>query len=176
MYYGLPWLLILMISGAFTGAIMAGFEESLMVIPALSGFIPMIMGTAGNAGSQASTMVIRGIAVDGLETKDILKVMKKELGIALICSAVLFVVNFAKIFLFPSDLVLLSNVTSVALTVSLSVILALTCSKLLGGLLPLVVYALKLDPASVASPVITTVIDALSLLIYFVIASFFLGL
>ena len=75
----LPWLLILMISGAFTGAIMAGFEESLMVIPALSGFIPMIMGTAGNAGSQASTMVIRGIAVDGLETKDILKVMKKSL-------------------------------------------------------------------------------------------------
>jgi magnesium transporter len=172
----LPWLLILMISGAFTGAIMAGFEESLMVIPALSGFIPMIMGTAGNAASQASTMVIRGIAVDGLETKDILKVMKKELGIALICSAVLFVVNFAKISLFPSDLVLLSNVTSVALTVSLSVILALTCSKLLGGLLPLVVYALKLDPASVASPVITTVIDALSLLIYFVIAMFFLGL
>ena len=172
----LPWLLILMISGSFTGAIMATFEEGLMAIPALSGFIPMIMGTAGNAGSQASTMVIRGIAVDGLQAKDVFKVMRKELCIALVCSVVLFVVNYFKIVLFPSELVMLADVSRIAVTVSLSVVLSLTCSKLLGGLLPLVVYALKLDPASVASPVITTVIDALSLLIYFTIAMYFLGL
>ncbi|MDD6468158.1 MAG: magnesium transporter [Erysipelotrichaceae bacterium] len=171
----LPWLLILMISGSFTGAIISGYEVELMKIPALAGFIPMIMGTAGNAGSQASTMVIRGIAVDGLQTKDVFKVLRKELLIALTCSVVLFSVNFIRISVFPSELVAASNVILVALTVALSVVLALTIGKLLGGFLPLFVCALKLDPAAVAAPVITTLVDACSLFIYFQIAVFFLG-
>jgi len=170
----LPWLMISMISGAFTGAIISFYEDQLLLIPALAGFIPMLMGTAGNAGSQASTMVIRGIAVDGLKVKDTFKVLMKEISVSLICGAVLFTVNYLRIRFIPSELILVDQVASVAMTVSLSLVIAMTTGKLLGGILPLIVYMCKLDPAAVAAPVTTNIADALSLFIYFQIAVLFL--
>ena len=172
----LPWLLISMISGAFTGAIISFYENQLLLIPALAGFIPMLMGTAGNAGSQASTMVIRGIVVDGLRPKDLWKVLGKEMVVSFICALVLFGVNYLRISLFPSSLIELNQVTMVALTVSLSLIIAMTVGKLLGGVLPLIVYMFKLDPAAVAAPVTTNIADALSLFIYFQVAVLLLKL
>ncbi|MCF0110822.1 MAG: magnesium transporter [Erysipelotrichaceae bacterium] len=172
----LPWLLILMISGTFTSAIISGYEESLMAVPALSGFIPMIMGTAGNAGSQASTMVIRGIAVDGLDTKDVWKVLFKEFCISVICGIALFGINVVRISMFPSALVAAAGAVKVAIVVALAVVLAMSAGKMTGGLLPILVKAVGLDPAAVAAPVITTLVDALSLFIYFRIAVSFLGI
>lgn len=172
----LPWLLILMISGTFTSTIISGYESQLLLIPALSGFVPMLMGTAGNAGSQASTMVIRGMAVDDLRFKDIFRVIGKELCVSVLCGAVLFAVNYIRIACFPSSLVSGYGAVSIALVVSASVALALCAGKIIGGILPLIVSLFHLDPAAVAAPVITTIVDALSLIIYFQTAVYFLGI
>lgn len=172
----LPWLLILMITDTFNGLIISNYETALMAIPALTGFMPTIMGTAGNGGGQASTMVIRGIAVDDIHTKDIFKVMFKEVMIGLICSAVIFAICFLKIFLFPSTLVAAAGTLKVALSVSLAMIFAMMLGKVVGGVLPLLVSMLHLDPASVAAPVITTIADTSALIIYFEIATIFFKL
>ena len=172
----LPWLLILMITDTFNGMIISNYETALMAIPALTGFMPTIMGTAGNGGGQASTMVIRGIAVDDIHTKDIFKVMFKEVLIGLMCSAVIFAICFLKIFLFPSSLVAAAGTFQVALSVSLAMIFAMMLGKVVGGVLPLLVSMLHLDPASVAAPVITTIADTSALIIYFEIATIFFKL
>ena len=172
----LPWLLILMITDTFNGLIIANYETALMAIPALTGFMPTIMGTAGNGGGQASTMVIRGIAVDDIHTKDIFKVMFKEVMIGLMCSAVIFAICFLKIYLFPSSLVVAAGTLKVALSVSLAMIFAMMLGKVVGGVLPLLVSMLHLDPASVAAPVITTIADTSALIIYFEIATVFFKL
>lgn len=160
-----PWLLVLMISATFTGNIIAGFEDRLSLIPALAYFIPMIMGAGGNAGSQASSMVIRGIAIDQLSSKDYWKVLSKELGVAFLCGLVLFSANLARLILFMP-----STDIKVDLVVSATLFLTILVAKLVGGLLPLLAKSIKQDPAAMAAPLITTIVDAVALLIYFNLA------
>ncbi|MHC1735517.1 MAG: magnesium transporter [Erysipelotrichaceae bacterium] len=166
----IAWLLVLMVSATFTGLIIQGYEVQLASIPALAAAIPMIMSTGGNAGCQSSTMVIRGIAIDHMRIKDFGLVLWKELRVSLGIGLVLFVVNFFRLWIFmPSDTLMTDLVIS--LTLFLTVILA----NLTGGILPLVALVFKQDPAAMASPLITTIVDALALIIYFNLAMAFLG-
>ena len=169
----IPWLLLLMISATFTGAIISGFEEKLTVLPALIAFIPMLMDTGGNSGSQSSVTIIRGISLGDIEFKDIGRVIWKELRVALCCSAVLATVNFAKMWLV--DYLMLhtfdpgrqfAEIGVVCVTLFFTVIVA----KLIGCVLPIIAKKIGFDPAVMASPFITTIVDAISLFIYFNIA------
>jgi magnesium transporter len=157
-----------MLSATFTGGIISGFEEALAALPALATFIPMLMDTGGNAGAQSSTLVIRGMALDEVETSDVLRVLWKELRVALLCGAALALVNFGRIIVMGKDAVL-------SLTVSISLLLTVVLSKIIGCILPIGAKKLKLDPAVMASPVITTIVDAGALLLYFVLAKTLLG-
>lgn len=172
----IPWLLLLMISATFTGMIITSFEDALASYVALTAFIPMLMDTGGNSGSQASVTVIRGISLQEIEFKDILKVVWKELRVALFCGITLAAVSFAKIMLF--DGMVLGNTgitTTVALTVCLTLVLTVVCAKVVGCIMPLLAEKLGFDPAVMASPFITTIVDAISLLIYFGFAKALLG-
>ena len=169
----IPWLLLLMISATFTGAIISGFEEKLTVLPALIAFIPMLMDTGGNSGSQSSVTIIRGISLGDIEFKEIGRVIWKELRVALCCSAVLATVNFAKMWLV--DYLMLhtfdpgrqfAEIGVVCVTLFFTVIVA----KLIGCVLPIIAKKIGFDPAVMASPFITTIVDAISLFIYFNIA------
>ena len=169
----IPWLLLLMISATFTGAIISGFEEKLTVLPALIAFIPMLMDTGGNSGSQSSVTIIRGISLGDIEFKDIGRVIWKEIRVALCCSAVLATVNFAKMWLV--DYLMLhtfdpgrqfAEIGVVCVTLFFTVIVA----KLIGCVLPIIAKKIGFDPAVMASPFITTIVDAISLFIYFNIA------
>ena len=162
----ISWLLILMISATFTGYILQYFEDKLSALAILSASIPIIMSTAGNAGAQSSTMVIRGIAVDDLNIKDIFIVLKKELAVGLLCGAILFVTNFIRLYIFGSK----STTFSISFVVSLTITISLISANLAGGILPLIAKKLKMDPASAAAPLITTIVDATSLIIYFMLA------
>ena len=175
----IPWLLLLMISATFTGAIISGFEEKLTVLPALIAFIPMLMDTGGNSGSQSSVTIIRGISLGDIEFKDIGRVIWKELRVALCCSAVLATVNFAKMWLV--DYLMLhtfdpgrqfAEIGVVCITLFFTVIVA----KLIGCVLPIIAKKIGFDPAVMASPFITTIVDAISLFIYFNIAIAVLGI
>ena len=167
----IPWLMLLMVSATFTGLIMTAFEGALAAQIALSAFIPMLMGTGGNSGSQSSVTVIRGLSLGEVKFRDIGSVLLKEFITALLCGAALAVVCFAKIWLV--DKLLFGN-DSITLMVDLVVCLALcvtvVLAKVVGCLLPIVAKAVKLDPAVMASPFITTIVDALSLLVYFLFA------
>jgi magnesium transporter len=163
------WLLLLMLSATVTGSIISGFEEALAAVPALVAFIPMLMDTGGNAGSQSSTLIIRGMALEEIELRDILRVLWKELRVALLCGAALSIVNFIRI-------VIMGGGTSMAFTVTGTLFLTIMLSKSVGCLLPLGAKKLRLDPAVMASPVITTIVDAGALLIYFGIAKAILKL
>lgn len=165
----LPWLLILMLSATISGAILTANEDILMMLPALSIFVPMLMDTAGNAGSQASAMVIRGIVVDNLGMKDFFKILYKEFRIALLCGVVLFLVNMIRIILFMSDISFMMAFVS-----SLTILIVLVCAKLVGGLLPILATYLKLDPAVLASPLINTIVDGVSLTVYFALVKLLL--
>lgn len=167
----IAWLLILMVSATLTGSIIGGFEAQLELIPALSFFIPMIMSTSGNAGSQASTMVIRGIVVDQLGTKDIFKVIYKELMVALLSGSVIFIANIARVVIFDPSADL-----SVHIVVSATLFIMMIISKMVGGLLPLLAQKMNQDPAAMAAPLITTVVDALAMAIYFTLALLWLGI
>lgn len=167
----IAWLLVLMVSATLTGSIIGGFEEQIELIPALSFFIPMIMSTAGNAGSQASTMVIRGIVVDQLDTKDIFKVLSKELMVALLSGSVIFMANMIRVLVFMPNTDL-----SVHVVVSTTLFIMMVISKMVGGLLPLLAKKLNQDPAAMAAPLITTIVDALAMLIYFTLALLWLGI
>lgn len=158
------WLLLLMLSAAVTGAIITRYEDAFSAIPLLVSFIPMLMDTGGNCGSQSSTLIIRGIALDEIQFRDIFRVMFKEFRIALLVSAGLAVANGLRIFLFYHDLKL-------AIVIGLSLIGTVILSKLIGCTLPLLAKKLHLDPAIMAAPLITTVVDTCSIMIYFTIAT-----
>jgi len=173
----IPWLLLLMVSATFTGLIITNFEASLAVVPVLTAYIPMLMDTGGNCGSQASVTVIRALSLDEVEFSDIFSVIWKELRVALLCGAVLAVANFAKMMLV--DRMLLGNTSLeplVAAIVCLTLVCAVAVAKFVGCTLPLLAKKVGLDPAVMASPFITTIVDALSLLIYFQFAKNLLGI
>lgn len=161
----IPWLLILMIGATVTGRIITKFEDILSTIVVLTAFIPMLMDTAGNSGNQSSTLIIRGLATGEVELKDIWKVLWKELRISILVGSVLGTVNFAKNMMFDKVGFFVS--LTISITVASTVILA----KIVGGTLPLLAKKLKLDPAIMAGPLITTLVDALALMVYFGIAS-----
>lgn len=172
----IPWLLLLMISATFTGMIITSFEDALASYVALTAFIPMLMDTGGNSGSQASVTVIRGISLQEIEFKDIFKVVWKELRVAIFCGLTLAAVSFAKIMLFDGMVLGNTGITPiVALTVCLTLVLTVICAKIVGCIMPLLAEKLGFDPAVMASPFITTIVDAISLLIYFGFAKALLG-
>ncbi len=171
-----PWLLILMISATFTGIIISSFENALAAQVTLTAFIPMLMGTGGNAGSQASVTIIRGLSLDEIEFSDIFKVLLKELWVSALCGTTLAVATFAKILLIDNFLLGSGITVTVAAVVSITMAATIILAKLIGCSLPLIASKMKLDPAVMASPFITTIVDALSLLLYFSIASAVLGI
>ena len=166
-----PWLSMMMVSATFTGLIMTAFEDALAQVIALSAFIPMLMGTGGNSGSQSSVTIIRALSLDEVRFADLLEVLWKELRTAILCAVALAVVCFGKIWLVDR---LLFNNPSITFMVDMVVCLALAVTvvlaKVVGAMLPMCAKALKLDPAVMASPFITTIVDALSLLVYFLFA------
>ncbi|MBQ8908022.1 MAG: magnesium transporter [Clostridia bacterium] len=173
----IPWLLILTLTATFTGMIISGFESALATCVALTAFIPMLMGTGGNAGSQASTTVIRGLSLGEIETGDVLRVLWKELRVSLLCAVSLAIVTFGKVMLIDNLLLQNPEVTlTVAVVVAVTLALTVVCAKLLGCSLPLLAKKVGLDPAVMANPFITTVVDTVSLLLYFLIAGSLLGI
>ena len=163
----IPWLVFLMIPAMITGALMEYYEAAFVSIPILVTFIPQITGTGGNCGSQSSTMIIRGLALDEITPKDILKVWWKELRVALICGATLSLVNFIRIIVQYHDL-------QVAVVVSVTLILTVCIAKSMGCVLPILAKLAHVDPAIMVSPLITTITDALSILVYFNFALWYL--
>ncbi|MBP5609318.1 MAG: magnesium transporter [Lachnospiraceae bacterium] len=161
----MPWLLLLMISATFTGSIIAGFEDALGALPVLVAYIPMLMDTGGNAGGQASVTVIRGLSLNEIGFSDVLKVVWKEFRVAVLCGLSLAAANFIKLLLFDRVSV------TVALVVCTTLLSAVLMAKLVGCTLPMLAKKLGFDPAVMASPFITTIVDALSLLVYFAIAT-----
>lgn len=166
----IPWLLILMISATFTGGIIKRFENALQSVMILASFIPMIMDTGGNSGSQSSTLIIRGLALGELKPADILKVLWKELCVSGIVGIILSFVNFLRIYYFEKTDIF------VAITVSFTLFFTVVLAKVVGGVLPIIAKKLKFDPAIMAGPLITTVVDAVALIIYFTTASYLLGI
>ncbi len=163
------WLLILMLSATITGTIITRYEVAIASLPVLVAFLPMLMDTGGNSGSQASTLIIRGLAMDEVSTKDVLKVMWKEFRIALLVGTTLAIANGIRIFIQYKDL-------KISLVVALTLICTVIIAKLLGCTMPMLAKKLKLDPAIMASPLITTMVDACSVFIFFNIATVILGL
>ena len=157
------WLLILMLSSAITGLIITHYENAFATIPILVSFIPMIMGTGGNCGSQSSTLIIRGMAVDEIKIKDFLKAIWKELRVALLVGISLAICNGIRIVIQYKDIKL-------AIVLGATLIGTVILAKLLGCILPMLAKKLKLDPAIMAAPLITTIVDTCSILIYFAIA------
>ncbi|MGN1080618.1 MAG: magnesium transporter [Acutalibacteraceae bacterium] len=171
----IPWLMLLMVSATFTGTIISSFEESLQLFPALIAFIPMIMDTGGNAGGQSSATVIRGLATGDIELGDVLRVIWKELRVSMLCGISLAAANFVKIIL-VDNLLLHSNVSIMAdLVVCITLCCAVVFAKLVGSTLPILAKRIGFDPAVMASPFITTIVDAISLLVYLNIAKLILG-
>ncbi|MBZ2175081.1 magnesium transporter [Schnuerera sp. xch1] len=164
------WLLILMISATMTASIIRRFEDVLATIVVLTAFIPMLMNTGGNSGNQASTLVIRGISLGEIELKDAPKILWKEFRISLMVGIILSVVNFFKNYLFDRVGLLVS------FTVSITLFITVVISKMIGGVLPMIAKKLNLDPAIMAGPLITTLVDVLSLIIYFSVAQSILNL
>ena len=172
----IPWLMLMMVSATFTGLIMTAFEDALAAQIALSAFIPMLMGTGGNSGSQSSVTVIRGLSLGEVEFSDVGEVLWKEIRTALMCGVALAVVCFVKIWLVDKLLFGNENITlMVDLVVCLALAVTVVVAKLVGCLLPIGAKAVKLDPAVMASPFISTIVDALSLLVYFLFAKMLLG-
>ena len=166
----IPWLLLLMISATFTGKIISSFEDALSVYVILTAFIPMLMDTGGNAGGQASVTIIRGLSLDEIEFGDMIRVIGKEIRVAALCGLTLALCNFAKLMLFDKVGM------SVALVVCFTLVCVVLIAKVVGCTLPMFAKKLGFDPAVMASPFITTIVDAISLLIYFQIATNLLGL
>ena len=166
----IAWLLILMVSATFTGRIINRFNDMLQTVVILATFIPMLMDTGGNSGNQSSTLIIRGLATGEITLKDGWKVLWKEFRISLIVGITLATTNFARLLLLEKVDIL------IALTVSLTLIITIMTAKMVGGTLPLLARRLKIDPAIMAGPLITTIVDALSLTVYFSIASILLNL
>ncbi len=166
----IPWLLLLMISATFTGSIITSFENELSRYVVLTAFIPMLMDTGGNAGGQASAIIIRGISLDEIEFRDWSRVIWKEIRTALLCGLTLSVCNFGRLMLFDQVSV------RVALVVCITLLMAVIVAKMVGSTLPMIAKKIGLDPAVMASPFITTIVDAISLLIYFRVAELVLNI
>ena len=166
-----PWLMLMMVSATFTGLIMTSFEDALAKQIALSAFIPMLMGTGGNSGSQSSVTVIRGLSLGELDFGDIGVILWKEIRTALMCGIALALVCFGKIWLVDRMMMGNENITlMVDAVVCFALCVTVVLAKIVGCLLPMAAKAVKLDPAVMASPFITTIVDALSLLVYFLFA------
>ena len=162
------WLLLLMISSAVTGAIITKYEMAFEALPILVSFIPMIMGTGGNCGSQASTLIIRGLATDEVKLRDIGKVIWKEFRISVLVGIILAIVNGIRIMIQYQDM-------NLAIIVGITLIITAIMSKLIGGMLPIIAKKFKLDPAIMAAPIITTIVDCCSVFAFFNIALIFIG-
>lgn len=160
----IPWLFILMLTSIITGTIITRYEDAFAAIPLLVSFIPMLMDTGGNCGSQSATLIIRGLALNEIQFRDIFRVVFKEFRISLICGSVLAAANGLRI-------LLMYHSSRLALVIALSLVATVIISKLIGCMLPLFAQKLKLDPAIMASPLITTLVDTFSILIYFNIAT-----
>ena len=161
----IPWLLLLMISATFTGGIITSFENALAAQITLTAFIPMLMDTGGNAGSQASVSIIRGLALNEIEFKNIFAIWRKEIVVAILCGVTLAAANFVKILLIDRVEI------AVAAVVCLTLLITIVIAKFVGCTLPILAKRLGFDPAVMASPFITTIVDALSLIVYFNIAT-----
>ena len=173
----IPWLMMLMLSATFTGIILTKFENALAACVVLTSFIPMLTGTGGNSGSQSSVAVIRAMSLDEIELSDVFAVVWKEVRVAVLCGVCLAIANFGKMMLVDRFLMGNPEVTpAVALTVCLALVGTVLCAKVVGCVLPMAAEKVGIDPAVMASPFITTVVDALSLLIYFELASTILGI
>ena len=166
----IPWLLLLMISATFTGSIITSFESALSKSVVLTAFIPMLMDTGGNAGGQASAIIIRGLSLDEIEFGDWFKVVWKEIRTAALCGLTLAACNFVKLLAFDRVGV------SVAIVVCFTLLMAVIVAKVVGSTLPMLAKKIGMDPAVMASPFITTIVDAISLLIYFRVATVVLGI
>ena len=165
----LPWLLLLMLTATITGSIIANYEDALSIMPVLMTFIPMLMDTGGNSGAQSSTLVIRGIALEEIMPSDIFRVWWKEIRVAVICGATLSLINFIRIYITNGS-------PTVAFSVSISLYITVLIAKTVGCLLPQIAKRMKLDPAVMASPAITTIVDACSLLVFFGITKAIFGI
>lgn len=161
------WLLLLMISSTITGAIITRYEAAFAALPLLVSFIPMIMGTGGNCGSQASTLIIRGLAMDEIKSKDILKVIWKEFRVSILVGIILAIVNGIRIMIQYGDL-------SMSIIVGITLILTAVLAKLIGCILPIAAKKVNLDPAIMAAPIITTIVDSCSVFVFFNIAMLFI--
>ena len=171
----IPWLMFLMLSATFTSMILTAFEDRLAVQAGLVAFIPMLMGTGGNSGAQASTAVIRSLSLGDVEPRDVLKVMWKEWRVAFLCGLTLASVNFIKMLLVDGKLLGNANITvAVAATVSLSIVFIVMFAKVVGSFLPIAAEKIGVDPAVMANPLISTLTDAVSLLIYIYVAKLIL--
>lgn len=160
----IAWLLFLMISGMITGNVLAKYEKAFAALPLLVTFVPMLTGTGGNAGSQSSTMIIRGMVLGEIEPGDALRVVWKEGMVSILVGLVLGAANFIRlIIMYPGEYM-------ISLTVVLSLFATVMMAKIVGGVLPLAAKKLNFDPAIMAAPLITTIVDAFSLIIYFQIA------
>ena len=166
----IPWLMVLMISSTLTGQIIEGFESKLAAVAGLTACIPMLMGTGGNSGSQVSTLIIRGLALGEIKVKDYFKVLWKEIRVSIMVGFALGVVNALRMFILRSTIGNDAS-NSVILVVSLSVWCVVIVAKIMGCTLPIIAKLLKLDPAMMTGPMISTVVDAISLLIYFTLAN-----
>ena len=166
----IPWLLLLMISASITGKIIQGFEAALSTCVILTAFIPMLMDTGGNCGSQASVSVIRALSLDEVEFKELPQIIWKEMQVSILVGATLSLANFGKILLIDRTSIL------VAFVVCMTLFVTVVVAKLVGCTLPILASKIGFDPAVMASPFITTIVDALSLIVYFNVAGIFLGL
>ena len=166
----IPWLLLLMVSATFTGKIISSFEDALATQIVLTAFIPMLMDTGGNSGGQASVTIIRGLSLGDIEFRDIFKVLWKEFRVATLCGLTLSICNFGKIIIFDGIAV------EIAFVICITLLITVIIAKLIGCTLPIFAQRIGFDPAVMASPFITTIVDAISLLVYFRIASVMLSL
>ena len=169
----IPWLLLLMVSATFTGKIISSFEETLSACVALTAFIPMLMDTGGNSGGQSSVTIIRSLSLNDIGMRDIFKILRKEFLVAVLCGITLAIANFAKMMIVDRGAIISSGQSPVlvAVVVCLTLMSTVICAKLIGCSLPLLAKKLGFDPAVMASPFITTIVDAISLIIYFTIAT-----
>ncbi len=168
----IPWLMLLMVSATFTGMIITKFEDKLNALIILTSFIPMLMDTGGNSGGQASVTIIRALSLNEIDMKDIFRVIWKEIRVGLLCGVSLSLVNFVKIWLIDRTLLGNYDITiPVNLVISLTLVVEIICAKIIGCTLPIIAKKMKFDPAVMSSPFITTIVDAISLLVYFTFAT-----
>ncbi|MBO5370735.1 MAG: magnesium transporter, partial [Clostridia bacterium] len=168
----IPWLLLLMVSATFTGKIIGAFEGALASCVVLTSFIPMLMDTAGNSGGQTSVTIIRSLSLGDIEMKDIFRIMWKEFRVAVVCGITLAAVNFVKMMLLDYSAISSDGESAVyvALVVNITLFVTIIIAKLVGSFLPVAAKKIGFDPAVMASPFITTIVDALALLVYFNVA------